>query len=175
MRLQCVRSVGPIQLWTKQTHWLTKCIKCLPWTTSGFVFVWNCRLLTHSCGYRMVNWWHNDSLLQDCMFTVLFVCLFFTPPSVSCVSILCAWWMGWCWGWRLEDTGGAGLGWELKATLTPTAGRHAALAQVFRRDGHPLGMDLLHALPVNDKTQFINCSTFSYIFIYLFLFTTVRN
>jgi len=59
------------------------------------------------------------------------------------------WGMGWCWcqGWGLEHVCGAGLGWEFKAALTPTAGRHAALAQLFRWGGHPLGMDLLHALP----------------------------
>ena len=55
----------------------------------------------------------------------------------------------WVGGWGLEHMCGAGLGWEFKAALTPTAGRHAALAQLFRWGGHPLGMDLLHALPVN--------------------------
>lgn len=103
---------------------------------------WQTSSLDHSRGHRTVNQWQNDRIYckTDCL-----CCYFNSELTVNTMCVVAE------VGWGLENTGGAGLGRELKATLTPTAGRHAALAQLLHRGGHPLGMDLLQALPINEK------------------------
>lgn len=51
----------------------------------------------------------------------------------------------------LEHTGLARLGGQLQAALMATAGCHTGC--ILNRSGHPLGTDLLYALPTQDKRK----------------------